>query len=204
MNSITEPAKKMVRDQLKEKSDGITETMKKVVQESADVSASPAGFVVEVLRPKKGIEYRTGLDTLEDAESFVRRTQKKKPKWRLSILAMYRWPVDGVFLVNEVCDESEEGILDVRNMAFGEVQPYVKDAYSNFGWAFDINTLIGVPALLPPLNHKARYWAAKWLTIEMPELCSGSFRIPNWLPRVVQQQREQREEVAECSAAVQA
>lgn len=158
----------------------VTEQVKKYAQEATSIT--PAGFVVEVLRPKKGIEYHADLDTLEDAEAFVKRMEKKKPKWRMTILAMFRWPLDGVF----VADQEDDGtILDARRMAFGELLPYIRGAYSVYGWR------IAEGALIPPKEHKSHKWAAHWIKVEDKEIRKEAFKIPHWLPRVVEQQREE-------------
>lgn len=167
----------------------ITEQVKKYAQETTGIT--PAGFVVEVLRPKKGIEFHADLDTLEDAESFIRRMQKKKPKWRMSVLAMYRWPVDMGDLVHEALDEDDDPILDARRMSFKELLPYIREAYFQRGWQMEKDML------LPSLNHPSYNWAAKWIKVEDKELYAGSFKIPHWLPRVVEQQRKE----AQCSDA---
>lgn len=169
----------------------ITEQIKKYAQEATGVT--PAGFVVEVLRPKKGIEFHTDLDTLEDAEAFIKRVQKKKPKWRMSILAMFRWPLDTDVVVHEVCDAGDEDeceALDARYMEFGELLPYVRDAHNKFGWWLKDNG----SALMPPTNHESLRWAAKWIKIEDKEISETTFRIPHWLPRVVELQRKEAEQ----------
>lgn len=150
---------------------------------------APAGFLIEAIRPKKGLVYFYGYDTIEEAENEIRNLEKKKPKWRLKIMALYRCGDDGERIACEVCDADEQIELDVRLMHFGSLLPYIKEARDQRGW------LVFMDRLVPPRDHDSYGWAAKWIAVEVD---GEKFHVPHWLPRVVEQQRQ---EALQCSAA---
>ena len=145
---------------------------------------TPAAYVVEVIRPKKGIQLYGGFDTRKEAEKFIKQTEKKKPNWRFSILAAFRCPEDSDDFVYEFCDESDpdEPVLDVRCMGFDELAPYIRTAREDCGW------MVNADRLVPPRDHAAYGWEATWIAVEVN---GERFQVPHWLPRVVEQQRKE-------------